>query len=160
MTTYSGSEALEIAMQIEKNGAAFYNKAAEKVEDKKVKDFFMEMSEQEELNYKTFQDLAGSGDSISITSDEWNEYEMYLTNAMDSTFFKSEDKAISRADEARNLEDALRISLAFEKDTLIFFNDLKDFVTGPGKSKVDRIIKEERKHLKRLANMLSNVITK
>ena len=59
-----------------------------------------------------------------------------------------------RAKEAEDRETALRAALGFEKDTLLFFYDLREMVGEADQEAVSGIIREEKKHLRRLASML------
>jgi rubrerythrin len=44
--------------------------------------------------------------------------------------------------------------MGFEKDTLLFFYDLRDMVSEADQETVSGVIREEQKHLRRLARML------
>ena len=58
------------------------------------------------------------------------------------------------AKQAEDQEAALRAAIGFEKDTLLFFYDLRDMVNEADRETISRIIREEKKHLRRLAKML------
>ena len=48
----------------------------------------------------------------------------------------------------------LQAAMGFEKDTLLFFYDLREMVSEAERETVSRIILEEKAHLRRLAKML------
>jgi len=47
--------------------------------------------------------------------------------------------------------------MEFEKETLLFFHDLRDMVSDADKKVLGRIIEQEKAHLQRLAGMLNQL---
>jgi rubrerythrin len=157
MGIFSAAEALEMAMQIEANGKAFYNAVAAKVTDPGVKKLFQELAAQEQRHYEVFQKMAGTvgeGASPSAPEVERDEYAAYLQAALDNALFAGKDKALALAEQARDRQAALRVAIGFEKDTLLFFYDLRDMVSEAEQKAVGGIIQEEKLHLHRLAKLL------
>ena len=66
------------------------------------------------------------------------------------------DKGMERARLARTEEQALRAAMAFEKDTLLFFYELADWVAPEQKATLRAIIDEERDHLRQLSRVLES----
>ena len=64
-------------------------------------------------------------------------------------------EALAAADRVRTAEEALRMALGFEKDTLIFFYDLREMMPEEDRGIVGEIIREEKAHVRRLARLLS-----
>jgi rubrerythrin len=157
MGVFSAAEALEIAMQIEKNGEAFYRAVAAKVTDPAAKKLFQELAAQEQRHYEVFQKMAGtvSGAASPQAPDvERDEYQVYLHAALDNALFAGPDKALAMAEQARDRQTALRAAIGFEKDTLLFFYDLREMVSVAEQEAVSGIIREEKTHLRRLAGAL------
>ena len=73
-----------------------------------------------------------------------------LVNAL----FAGQDKGLTLARKAQDRETALQAAMGFEKDTLLFFYDLREMVSEAEREAVSGIIREERAHLRRLAKML------
>jgi len=156
MAIFTAAEALEMAMEIEKNGEAFYKAAAEKSIDDETKALFEELAVQEQGHYRVFQKMLGGVQSAppALPAEEYDQYQAYIQVALDSALFAGPDKALDLARQAADRETALRAALGFEKDTLLFFYDLRDMVSEGEKGAISRIIKEEKKHLRRLARLL------
>ena len=57
---FSGSELLEIAMGIERNGMAFYQALADKTGKRDVKDIYTYLAGEEKKHLDTFQGMSGS----------------------------------------------------------------------------------------------------
>jgi rubrerythrin len=53
------------------------------------------------------------------------------------------------------VEEMTRLAIAFEKETLLFFYSVRDLVSAPNRALVDKIVAEEKKHIRRLAALLS-----
>jgi rubrerythrin len=155
MALFTAAEAFEMAMEIEKNGEVFYNAVAAKATDKSVKTLFQELAAQEQRHYEVFQKMAGNvKDAPNLSAAEYDEYDVYLKAALDSALFAGPDKALALAEQARDRQTALRMALGFEKDTLLFFYDLREMVSEAEQKAVTGIIREEKTHLRRLAGAL------
>jgi rubrerythrin len=145
----------ELAMELEKSGEAFYRAVAGKVASPEVRALFEDLANQEVAHYRIFQKLARSiREQPFMTDEEWDMYQDYLDATVQSAFFEGADKALAAADEVEDEEQALRMAIGFEKETMLFFHDLQDKVPERGKETVERVIIEERRHVQRLAGMI------
>jgi rubrerythrin len=145
----------ELAMQVEKSGESFYRAVAGKSASPQLRAFFEELANQEVLHFKFFAKLAQSvKDNPLLSEQEWDEYLGYIRSTVDSAFFEGPDKALALAAKAANDKEAIRMAIGFEKETLLFFYDLRDLVTGAAKEPIQRIVDEEKTHIRRLASML------
>jgi len=154
---FAAAEAIEMAMQIEKNGEMFYNAVAAKVTETEAKKLFHELAAQEQRHYEVFQRMAGTvggAASPAAPDAERDEYQIYLQAALDNALFAGPDKALALAAQARDRQAALRVAIGFEKDTLLFFYDLRDMVSETEQKAINGIIQEEKLHLRRLAKLL------
>ena len=155
MAVFTAAEALEMAMQIEKNGEVFYKAAAVKSGDAEIKELFDDLAAQEQMHYLVFKKmLGGVGAAPELAGDDYDQYQAYMQAALDNALFAGEDKALALADKAVDRETAVRAALGFEKDTMLFFYDLREMVGDNDKEAVSGVIREERKHVRRLAGML------
>jgi rubrerythrin len=155
MAVFTAAEAIEMAMEIEKNGEVFYNEAAAKSADAQVKALFEDLAIQEQGHYRAFQKmLKGAQPAPELPAAEYDQYQIYVQATLDQALFAGPEKALSLAKQAEDREVALRAAIGFEKDTLLFFHDLRDMVSEADRETVSSIIREEKKHLRRLAGML------
>ena len=155
MAVLTAAEALKWALEIEKNGEAFYNAVAAKSADPEAKALFEDLAAQERGHYQVFQQML---DRVKPDPDlskiDYDEYQTYLQVALDSALFAGPDKGLTLAKQAQDRETALRAAMGFEKDTLLFFYDLREMVSETEREDVSGIILEEKSHLRRLAKML------
>lgn len=155
MAIFNAAEALDIAMQVEKNGQAFYARAAENAEDPEIKALLEELAEWEVQHYNTFKELADQmGEAPRLSEPMWEEYDQYLKTALNNALFQGPDKALAAADELENEREALKMALGFEKDALLFYYDLWHIMPEQQQEAVDKIITEEKTHATRLARLL------
>jgi rubrerythrin len=155
MATYSVNEVIEFAVQIEKNGYAFYHEASKRKNlDPKAKEF-IEFLRDEELNHeKTFLALRDDKElqNLELTQD-WELVSEYLKTIVDARIFNSEDAAIKKAAGAKDLMEIVDFAISFEKDTLLYFHALKDAIVSERTRKVLRkIINEEVSHVLKLTD--------
>jgi rubrerythrin len=159
MTLFTAAQALEMAMDIEKNGAVFYKEVAAKAADPEVKALFEDLALQEQAHYRVFQHMlegekAAPSQPTPYPTSYYDEYEAYIQVALNNALFAGPDKAVALARKAEDRETALRAAIGFEKDTLLFFYDLLDMVSQEEEEAISGIIREEQKHVRRLARML------
>ena len=155
MAIYKATDIIEMALEIEKSGEVFYRAVAQKVQSPEIKALFEDLAEQEALHYEAFKKLEKiNWDQSLMSADQWSQYLMYLQATIQSAFFEGRDKALSLADQVTDGNEALQMAMGFEKETLLFFYDLRDMVNDADKKIIKRIIEEEKAHLRRLAEIL------
>ncbi len=155
MSFFTAAEGLEMAMEIEKNGELFYREVASSNSDPDIKALFEDLAAQEQGHYRLFQKMVGKVEPAPpLPAAEYDQYDTYVQVALESALFAGPDKALALARQATDRETALRAALGFEKDTLLFFYDLRDMVREQDRETIGKIIREEKKHIRRLAAML------
>jgi len=153
MTPYSLNEIVELAVQIEHNGYAFYHEATKhKGLDAKTLELLTTLRDQELHHEKIFLGLRDNEDMKGIVlSMDWEMVASYLKSIVDSRIFNTEDAAIKLATNAKDMKDVLDYAIQFEKDTLLFFHTIKDaIVVQKAQDAIARIIHEEISHVLRL----------
>ena len=159
--TFNADEVFEMGMDVEKNGEAYYNKAAELAADPDVKRVFEYLAGEEKTHWETFKQLREgiTGDMAAptvIDSDGVNE--LYLNALVKSRLFSSEREAEKAAEDAKDAVAALKAALTFEKDTILFFSMMKSMTRGDlGADKIDLLIAEEQKHIIRIAKEIDKI---
>jgi rubrerythrin len=157
MAFLTAAEALKWAMEIEKNGEVFYNEAAAKSTDPGVKALFEDLAAQERGHCRVFRQMlerAKPDPDLSSVGVQYDEYQDYLQVALANALFAGPDKGLTLARQAQDREAALRAAMGFEKDTLLFFYDLREMVSEAQRGTLSDVILEEKSHLHRLAKML------
>lgn len=155
MAVFEASEALEMAIKIEENGEAFYKAAAERSDDVEVAELFEELAGRERAHREIFEEMARAvGPAPEPSGEEVGDYASFVQVALDHAVFAGPDKALRIAEEATDRGAALRAAMGFEKDTMLFYYDLREMVDDADRATISDIINEERQHLRRLAKMV------
>jgi rubrerythrin len=155
MAVFTAAEAVNMALRIEQTGEAFYTNVARKVGDPQVKAVLEDLAVQEQRHYNAFMKLSGYvSEPPSHSQQEWEEYAQYLQVAVDNAIFAGPDKALALAESIADPQEALRMALGFEKDTLLFYYDLREMMREADRPVVNEIIREEKAHVRRLAGLL------
>ena len=152
---FSVTEIMEMAVQTEKGGKLFYETVAAQTKDDGLKGLFSYLADQENKHIRVFEDIAKT---IKVASDEmpanWEEVALYLRAITDSRYFLGPDKALSLAKDAKSTSQAVKLALAFEKETLVFYLEASDMVPALNRPAIEALVKEERTHVRRLTGFL------
>lgn len=155
MAFLQAADAVEMAMGIETNGEAFYRAVARKARSSQARALFEDLAEQETKHYQAFSQMSKAiRDKPLMSQEEWEQYQGYLQATVQSALFEGPDKALAAAEEVQDEQEAVRMAMGFEKETMLFFYNLHDIVSDADQKVIDRIIAEEKTHLQRLAGML------
>jgi rubrerythrin len=155
MAFLNASDIVDLAMQVEKNGEAFYRAVAKETGSPQIRALFEDLADQETKHYATFSRLAQTvREKPLMTAEEWDDYLKYMNATVQSAFFEGPDKALAAAHKVKDEKEAVRLAMGFEKETLLFFYDLRDAIQGSERSFVEKIVSEEKAHIRRLATVL------
>jgi rubrerythrin len=157
MERFSIREVIEQAVQTERLGALFYGEMAKKFgEEDEIKKLFENLAAKEVQHERTF---AGLTDKVKDEGMEgWEEVSSYLRAIVESAFFLGKGKSLPSMNEIETAYDAVTYALGFEKETLLYYLELKDYV--PEKDILEEIINEERTHIRSLNSMRQDILKK
>jgi rubrerythrin len=155
---FNASEVFAMAIQMEKNGAAFYRKAARQHSGEKC-DFLLKLAAMEDVHRVTFVEMREGLAEVDIaTSDLYNEGGLYLSAIAGGHRVEGSPSVADTLTGKESLADILRIAVGLEKEAILFYLGLKDVVPPEfGKEKLDHIIGEEKKHVVILTEQLRQV---
>jgi rubrerythrin len=156
---FNAVEAFKIAVGIEDNGLRFYTEAAKRFTGP-LSDLFASLAKEEEIHKATFAKiLAELPSEQPSVFDPNNETDEYLKMMSDINVFKRGSEDIDQAlASVLEVKDALRMAIGFEKDSIVFYVQLKNSAEKlTDKISVDHLILEEAKHLRKLARIFNNV---
>jgi len=150
---FSGSELLEIAMGIERNGMAFYQALADKTGNRDVKDIYNHLAGEEKKHLDTFQGMSHSLGQAKPQETYTEEYMLYLKSLVDSAVFSNVAEAQQKAARVFNEVEALDTGIQAEKDSILFYMELQNLVRDRDRKVVLNIVDEEKKHLRQLSEL-------
>ena len=142
---FNANEILQMAEQIERNGADFYRKSTEKIPDPAGKELLMNLAEMEDQHEKTFAALRSkltAEEKVQTVFDPEGETVRYLKALADSKVF------FEKTIDTDSMEGILKEAITAEKDSILFYLGIKDLVPESlGQNRIDEVIKEEMAHI-------------
>jgi len=149
--TFNAFEIFEIAEQIERNGIKFYRKAAESLSDQNTRQMLLDLAAMEAEHEETFASMKkqlSEEERELMVFDPENEMALYLQAMANGHVFDLRKDPSEQLTGAETVEDILKMAIGAEKDSIVFYLGLKDFVPAKaGKDRVEAIIKEEMGHI-------------
>ncbi len=146
MNKYSIDEIMEMAVQTEKLGYQFYSGMADKFKkDGRLVNLFTALATKEKNHEKTFTNLREMMAKHGPEPVQWEEVESYMRAFVESEFFLGRGKSLPNMDHLKTVQDAVKFALGFEKETLLYFMELRSLVKE--KEVVDEVINEEKSHI-------------
>jgi len=158
---FSVDEILEMAQQIERNGARFYRKAESLAKAPGGAAFFRKLAAMEEAHEKVFtrmrEGLTGA-ERMRRTSDPENQGPAYLRAWADRQVFDVRRDPTERITGREGPEEILRMAIGLEKDSIVFYLGMKKAVPERmGQGRVEDIIQEEMGHIDLLSRELQTL---
>ncbi len=162
--SFNADEVFEMGMDVEKNGEAYYRKAAEKVDDPAVKELMIFLADEEQKHFQIFRKLRESlpaKATTTVTQDPEDQEALYLDALVKSRLFNTEKEAERIASSVKGELEALKTALTFEKDTILFFMHMKDMTRKDlGRDKIDMLIEEEHRHVVKISGIIKTLTEK
>jgi len=148
--TFNALEVFEIAEQIERNGTDFYIRAAELFNDPDICQMFLRLAEWEREHEMIFagmkQQLSERSRQKSASGPDDLLPDPRIMAGLAVFGIRSDPAEELRGRQEKT--DIIRRAVEKEKDSIVFYHGLKEFVpTGADKEKIDEIIKEEMRHI-------------
>ena len=155
--TLNAIEVFEIAQQIERNGSMFYRKAAELFSESDISNKFLELADWEIRHEQVFknigQEIFKLNKNKATSNLEKKEFDPKLMACL--AVFGTVSDPIYKLKSITKITEALKAAIEKEKDSIAFYEGLKDFIVDRNdQDKVDAIIKEETHHIKILNQAL------
>ena len=147
--TFNAFEILEMAEQIERNGIKFYRKAAQQASEQNIRRMFLNLADMEAEHEEVFarmkKQLSAESRELKVFDPE-NEVVLYLQAMADGHVFDPQKNPAELLTGNETVQDVLKLAINAEKDSIVFYLGLKDFVAA-GKDKIEAIIKAEMGHI-------------
>ena len=158
---FNADEIFAIAEQIERNADKFYRRAAEGFEDAAGRKLLLDLADMEVEHVRIFADMrrdfSEHGGWIEI-SDPYDEVVPYLRAIADGLVFDVRVDPSERITGKETPEEILRMALELEKDSVVFYQGIREIVPERlGKGRIEAIIKEEMKHITQLSSQLGSL---
>lgn len=155
---FNAQEILGIALQMERNGAAFYREAKDRADDPSKKEILEDLAAKEDEHegvFKAMLEALGKAPGHETVFDPDEDAAKVLKAWADGTVFDAGAEGPSPLEGLETMEDILRFAIQQEKDSIVFYEGVKRAMKNPGdQAAADRIIAEELGHLVTLNDTL------
>jgi rubrerythrin len=146
-------EIIGFAVNIEKSGYEFYVEAMKRFSDSDIVRLFQYLADEEFKHEKLFQKLRQGLESFNPPESYDGEYQAYMTEFCKTHVLANRDAFLARLKSVSGLNDVLEMALAFEKDSVVFFTELKRIVGGERADALEAVIQEEMAHVRRILQL-------
>jgi rubrerythrin len=147
----TAAELIDVAVGIEKSGAAFYEYLVNTTRDLRAQVMYKYLADQEREHIKIFQMLRTDVGDYSSPMSSSDEYAEYLEALVKSAVFGNDMMARKMAEKASSDSEAIDIAIRAEKDSILFYVAIKDLVRRSDVETIEKIVREEKSHLTQLS---------
>jgi rubrerythrin len=149
-------EAAKIAQNMERNGLAFYQKAAAKAKDQATADVFNQLAEDEKEHLAHFEELEEKLQSERRTGSGYSDdpdLAAYIDRLLKTQVFGDASDVARLAEQSESDYESLAVGMRAERDAITFYQEMLDFVDSKvAQEAFTHILQEERKHLQLLGD--------
>ncbi|MCL0073777.1 ferritin family protein [Dehalococcoidia bacterium] len=149
--SFSTSELINIAIDIERRGMAFYDVMSQSTENAEASELFRHLGEMERQHVQIFRDMLGEAGKYQPSESDTEEYAAYLKALVDSAVFTDDLITSGMAANADSDIEALQLAIGAEKDAILFYYLMMDIMPPRTQPTVNKIIAEEKLHLRQLS---------
>jgi rubrerythrin len=150
---FSSSELINTAIGIERRGITFYDIMAKSTDNEVARDVFDALVVMEREHIRIFQEMLDEADIQPSADSSEHEYSGYLQALIDDAVFTDDLITSEMATEADSDIKALELAIAAEKDSILFYYEMRDLMPRGTASMINTIIAEEKTHLQQLTEI-------
>ena len=154
-TLFRIGELLDFAVEREEESYKLYKQLADTIEKDELKELFTQLMHEEMTHKDTYRGmLSAVGGERTPGVAEDDEYGLYLKTLIEQQSNLSAAPPVT----ANNVAEVLDYSVGREKDSVLFYVGLKEFVPKKNRSTVEEIIKEEGRHIVKISELKSELV--
>jgi rubrerythrin len=147
---FTPTELINIAIGIERSGITFYDIMARTTDNEIARDIFHDFVEMERAHLKLFQNILSTIGNDKPPEIETSDYAGYLQALIDDAVFTNDAVMSETLTQADSDIKALEIGISAEKDSILFYQSIKDIMPRRVVPALEKIISEEKSHLQQL----------
>jgi rubrerythrin len=154
----SMGELLNIAIGIERQGIAFYDTMARSVGNTATGETFQYLADMERRHLQLFQDMLSETGDSNVSESYSEEQAGYLKGLVESAVFSDEMASSEMLNHAESDVSSLETAISAEKDSILFYYEMRDIVPRNIHQMVEQIMNEEKLHLRQLAELKKKLV--
>ena len=155
---FKASEIVQFAIKLEENRERFYRYAMQMMQDDNVKKILKHLADEEVIHKNIFQKLLSQVGNYKPIESYPGEYLAYLQAYVNAIIFTN----AALNDEFPSVSDslsALDFGLQRELESILYYQEMKNFVPEAQRHILDTIITEEREHFTKLSDLKTHIET-
>lgn len=152
MSNEATTKILQLAVSIEEKGENFYKAMAGYARDERQKELFLYLATEEEKHKDIFNYMIENLKKGEQGEEFPHDYFNYLQDYYENSVFDPgcrEELLVIKSD----FQQALNLAIRKELESIVFYEELKQFIEMEQHAVIDRIIKEERQHFIKLSEV-------
>jgi multimeric flavodoxin WrbA len=150
---FSAGEIVEMGIEIEKNGRDFYNAVTALSNTPAIKEVFKYLAGEEEKHIKVFENILSEIKKYEPSEAYPGEYFAYLKALSEEHVFTKKRKGLDIAKKVKNDKEAIELGIGFEKDSILFYYEMKKVVLEGEHKAIGALIEQEQEHLRKLSEL-------
>lgn len=155
----TGNEVFEMALQIEQMGYDFYKTMAHNTANTQLRLGYNQLAAEEKKHLDSFEQLRDSIYKIDTNRlDNWEEVALYFKALIDTKVLPTSPENNSLLPELKDEIGAIHISISFEKDTILFLQEISRWINPEDKNRIEQLIEEEKSHILKLLQMKKEIV--
>lgn len=156
---FSGSELINIAIGIERRGITFYDIMAKSTDNEMARAVFEGLVSMEREHLKLFQEMLDKTGEEMPPEASTHEYNDYLQALVDDAVFTDDMITSEMATQADSDIEALEMAIGGEKDSILFYYEMRDIMPRQTLPMINAVIAEEKSHLQQLSSIKKKLTT-
>ncbi len=149
---FNAAEVIDMGIEKEKKRRDFYGYVAEKFKEADMTELFSRLRDWEDNHIKKFSGIRATLEESETTESYEGELASYMRATIDDLLYR-QITAEWFAKNVRSPLAAIQYGMGFEKDAILFFNELIKYMNPIHEEKVRELIDEEKKHLVYLSEL-------
>lgn len=146
------SEVVDLGIEKEKKRRDFYGQAAARFSEPGLKGLFTRLRDWEDTHIKKFTAIKNELSAEESAESYPGELSLYMQSLVEDRLYQDISPESFSKKVASPL-DAIRYGIAFEKDAILFFSELKDYCIDAHREVIQQLINEEKQHIVYLAEL-------
>ena len=146
----TGRVLIEIAIEAEKRGVAFYRCLAQSMPSAKARDMFARMEQEEEEHLQELRGLLEEADSYHPTEPCPDDYDGYLRALVEHWALPGEEACAQVAEDMEGKGRACPLASTFETQVILLLHEMRRFVPEDRHGTVQGLLEGEYEHVRRL----------
>jgi rubrerythrin len=150
---FNAGELIKIAINIERSAITFFDIMARTTDSDTARDIFEQFVGMEREHLSLLQDILTQLNSTSKSGTLTSENSDYIRALIEDDVFSSDkamDEAVAQSDSDLK---ALEIGTRAEKDSILFYQAVRDVLPNTAAVSLDKILDDEKTHLRQLSEI-------